>query len=54
MVGKEKVNRIGVQCFGATGLEQFCVNAKNIDSCAFIGCEDLKKYTFAAELRILI
>ncbi len=40
---KGKVNRIGVQCFGATGLEQFCVNAKNIDSCAFIGCEDLKE-----------
>ena len=40
--GKGKQNR-GTVLFGATGLEQFCVNAKNIDSCAFIGCEDLKE-----------
>ncbi len=41
--GARKVNRIGVQCFGVTPLEQFCVNAKNIDVSAFAGMESLKE-----------
>ena len=40
---KGQVNRIGVQCFGATGLEQLCVNAKSVDISAFAGSEDLKE-----------
>lgn len=40
---KNQVDRIGMQCFGVTGLEQICVNAKDIDYSAFIGSESLKE-----------
>lgn len=39
---KDQADRIGIQCFSDTGLEELCINAREIDSGAFIGNESLK------------